>query len=122
MDLKFITFIETTYLFYMFFIFKTNYSINSAIFNDEIQNVNSFFVHDTNKKENKICDFGRVLAIIAIILAWIRVYTKNNEKIITYTISFDVLCILLAFLMNLNAVVYILPLIISEIYIINNID
>ena len=60
------------------------------------------------------------MAIVAIILAWLRVYYWNSNKdfIITNTIRFDGLCIILALLMNMNAVIYILPLIISEYYLI----
>jgi len=118
MDLTEITLLESIYLFYMFFLFKTSYSFNYAIFDKDIQSVNSFFVHNNNKYENKICDFGKVMAIIAIILAWYRVnningYSKN------ITIGFDIVCIILAGLMNMNALIYILPLVIGEIYVIN---
>jgi hypothetical protein len=120
MDVEYITLIESIYLIYMFFFFKTNYSFNLAIFNKETQNMGSFFVHDTGYNENKICKFGKYMAIFAIILAWLRVYywNTNRDCIITNTIRFDVLCVILALLMNMNAVVYILPLIISEYYLI----
>jgi len=108
----------------MYFIFKTNYSFNSAIFNKQTQNINSFFIHDTNKYENKICLFGKLMAIIAIILAFIRLYlisnNSNNLEIKTKTIIFDLICLILALLMNLNAFIYIIPIIICEIYIILN--
>ena len=117
MDLIEITLLESIYLFYMFFLFKTNYSFNYAIFDKDIQSVNPFFVHNTNKYENKICNFGKVMAIIAIILAWYRVYNINNN-IININIGFDIVCVILAGLMNMNALLYILPLVITEIYII----
>lgn len=119
-----ITLFESIYLLYMYFIFKTNYSFNSAIFNKQTQNINSFFIHDTNKYENKICLFGKLMAIIAIILAFIRLYlisnNSNNLEIKTKTIIFDLICLILALLMNLNAFIYIIPIIICEIYIILN--
>jgi hypothetical protein len=120
MDLEYITLIESVYLIYMFFLFKTTYSFDLAIFDKETQKMGSYFVHDTGYNENKICTFGKYMAIIAIILAWLRVYYWNTNKqtIITNTIIFDGLCIILALLMNMNAVVYILPLIISEFYLI----
>jgi len=117
MDLPEITLLESTYLFYMFFLFKTNYSFNYAIFDKDIQSVNPFFVHNTNKYENKICNFGKVMAIIAIILAWYRVY-NINEYSKNINIGFDIVCVILAGLMNMNALIYILPLVITEIYII----
>jgi hypothetical protein len=120
MDIQYITLIESIYLIYMFFYFKTSYSFDLAIFDKETQNLGNFFIHDTGYNENKICKFGKYMAIFAIILAWLRVYywNSNKETIITYTIRFDALCIILALLMNMNAVVYILPLIISEVYLI----
>lgn len=122
MDLKYITLIESIYLLYMFFYFKTSYSFDLAIFDKETQNLGNFFIHDTGYNENKICKFGKYMAVVAIILAWLRVYYWNTDKdsMITYTIRFDGLCLILALLMNMNAVVYILPLIIGEYYIVNN--
>ena len=73
-SIKWITLIETTYLFYMYFLYKTNYSFNYAIFDKQIQSIGNFFVHDSKYYENKICMFGKYMAILAIILAWIRVY------------------------------------------------
>jgi hypothetical protein len=122
MDIESITFLESTYLFYMFFYFKTTYSFDFAIFDKEVQSINPFFIHDTNDYQNKICGFGRLMAIIAIILAQVRIYNKDNKNIIPYIIGFDVFCIVLALLMNFNAVVYILPLIASEIYLAKNIN
>lgn len=123
MNIELITLIESIYLYYMYFIYKTNYSFSSALFDKEMNSMGSFFIHDTRHNENKICKLGKVLAIIAICLAWIRVYyidncIECNESIRKYTIFFDLMCVLLAGLMNLNALVYIIPLIITEIIII----
>jgi len=118
MQLESITIFEVIYLFYMYFLFKTNVSFSSAIFNKDVQNSGSFFIHDTNNYENKICGFGKIMAIVAIILAFVRLAYKNSDSIIYKTIIFDLICISLAFLMNLNAFIYIIPLIICEIYII----
>ena len=123
MDLEIITIFEIVYLFYMYFIFKTNYSFNSAIFNDQVQYLGYFFIHDSNIYENKICQFGKLMAIIAIILAIVRLelIKKNNYKefIFNTTIIFSSICLILAFIMNLNAFIYILPIVICELYIIN---
>ena len=96
----------------MFFLFKTNYSFNYAIFDRHVQSMGDFFVHNY---ENKICMFGKFMAILAIILAWIRVYI--NKNVYKYTIIFDLICITLAFLMNMNSFIYIIPLIFTELYI-----
>jgi hypothetical protein len=108
----------------MFFIYKTNYSFNFALYDKEIQSMGKFFVHNDGQFSNKICIFGKYLAGIAIILAWIRVYTFNNSNsnnIFDITLGFNLICIILALLMNLNSFVYIIPLILSEYYILTNI-
>jgi hypothetical protein len=100
----------------MYFIFKTSYSFNSAIFDEQVNNLGSFFIHDTNILENKICVFGKYMAILAIILATIRLYYNNSKTLFKYNLIFDLLCIILATLMNLNALVYIIPIVLCEIY------
>ena len=122
MDLEIITILEATYLFYMYFIFKTNYSFNSAIFNTQVQDLGYFFIHDSNVYENKICGLGKILAIVAIILAFIRLnLIKNNynkESIFYRTILFCSICLVLAFIMNMNAFIYILPIVVCELYLV----
>ena len=117
---KLITFIEAAYIVYMFFLFKTKYAFNDAIFDKNVQSWGSAFVHNTGHYENKICLFGKYMAILAILLGLIRLYAFYSCKqcigsIILWTIIFDVICCILAYVMNLNAFVYILPLIVSEI-------
>jgi len=108
--------IETIYLIYMFFIFKTKYSFNSAFFDKETENLGSLFVHNT---ENKICVFGKFMAVVSIILALFRFQLLKQKpdsyEIILYiSIIYYIVCIILALLMNLNAFVYIIPLIVME--------
>jgi hypothetical protein len=104
----------------MYFIFKTNYSFNYAIFDKQINSMGSYFVHDTGRFENKICLFGKFMALIAIILAFIRLSSNNKASLFYITLIFDLVCLLLASVMNLNALVYIIPIILCEIYIIYN--
>ena len=115
-----ITIFESIYLLYMYFIFKTTYSFSSAIFDKQVQNIGSFFMHNTNRYENKICSFGKLMAIIAIILGFIRLYLISNnsyKSILFYkTLIFDSICLSLALIMNLNAAIYIIPIIICEVY------
>ena len=108
--------IETIYLIYMFFLFKTKYSFNSAVFEKETENLGSLFVHNTNVYENKICVFGKFMAIVSIILAWFRfcLLKRKSENVLFISIQYYILCITLALLMNLNAFIYIIPLIIME--------
>jgi len=107
----------------MYFIFETNYSFSSAVFDKQVQSMGTFFIHNTNIYENKICGFGRLMAIIAIILAFIRLSVIYNNfehskiSIINKTLIFDIICIILAYIMNLNALIYIMPVIIGELYI-----
>ena len=120
MNLTLLTSIESIYLLYMFFIFKTNYNFSFAPLDKEIQSVNPIFVHNSNHYENKICLFGKFMAVIAIILAYLRLSLPLNASFYP-TILFDSICILLAFIMNTNALIYIIPLIIIELSIINEI-
>ena len=123
MDIKFITIIESIYLIYMFFIYKTNISFNFALFDKQIQSWGSNFIHNSNKYENKICNFGKLLAIIAIILAFYRLELlkdyQNKLIVLHGTVFFDILCIFLSIIMNINSFIYIIPLLISELMIIN---
>jgi hypothetical protein len=121
-----ITLFQTIYLFYMYFIFKTNYSFSSAVFDKQVQSIGTFFVHSTNIYENKICGFGRLMAIVAIILAFVRLciiyndYEYSKMSVINKTLIFDIICIILASVMNLNALIYIIPVVLGELYIIYN--
>jgi len=123
-----ITFLESAYLVYMFFLFKTKYAFNGAIFDQNVQSWGTAFVHNTGRYENKVCLFGKYMAILAILLGIVRLYFFYSCKqcirsIIISTILFDCVCCILAYIMNLNAFVYILPLILGELgflYILTN--
>jgi len=111
-----ITIIEAVYLFYMFFLFKTDYSIRLAPYDKGVQDLGSLFVHDTGELENKVCPFGRFMAIIAIGLGGWRALRGSGREA---TIAFDGLCLAMAAVMNMNAFVYLLPILIAEIYIVS---
>ena len=121
--IKIITIIESVYLLYMFYIYKTKFSFNSAIFDKEIQSWSSNFIHNSNKYENKICNFGKLMAVIAVIFAFYRLDLlqnfQNKLPVLYGTIIFDITCIFLSIIMNMNAFIYIIPLIIGESIIIN---
>ena len=115
------TFLESVYLLYMYFLFKTKYTFTGASFEKETESLGQMFVHNTGEYENKVCTFGKIMAILAVILATFRaqaLFTSPTYKksIIVATIVFDALCVYLAYMMNLNAFVYIVPLIFAEIY------
>lgn len=121
MDIYIVTIIESLFLVYMYFFFKTSLSFDSAIFEKKIQSLGDFFVHDTHTKENKVCAFGKIMAIVAIILAFVRAYFFKKEyatQIIFGTIVFDTVCLSLAYVMNMNAFVYVLPLMVFELYVV----
>jgi len=115
-----ITIFESIYLLYMYFVFKTKYSFSSAMLDKQVQTLGSFFMHNTNKYENKICLFGKLMAIIAIILAFIRLYLISDysykSTLFYKTLIFDSICLSLALIMNLNAAIYIIPIIVCEVY------
>ena len=105
----------------MYYFFKTSYSFSGASFEKTTESLGQMFVHNTGHYENKICVFGKIMACIAIILASIRAYLlikhpSYRRSVIYTTIAFDLLCISLAFAMNLNALFYILPIVGLEIY------
>jgi hypothetical protein len=120
MNYAIITLLEALYLFYMYFFFKTKYSLNTAILDKTVQLYGPFFLHNTGSYENKICLFGKFMAIIAIILAWLRLNHLQNPNVIIYTVSFDLVCLTLAFLMNTNAFIYLVPLVMTEIFVIQS--
>jgi hypothetical protein len=120
-DKLIVTIIESVYLIYVFFIYKTQYSVGKAPYESETQSLGSMFVHDTGKYENKICLFGKIMAIIAVILASIRIYIltrfpEYKKNLLIITVVFDALCLTLAYNMNLNSFVYLLPILLGEIY------
>lgn len=118
------TLIESLYLIYMFFIYKTSYSIKGASLEKETESIGKMFVHDTGHYENKICVFGKIMALLAIALACLRLYflqyPESETNIIYFTLGFDCLCLLLASIMNLNALVYLLPILLGEAYILTS--
>jgi len=111
-----ITLIEIIYLVYMFFFFKTNVYIGPSIAESYLNKVSEFFIHHTGNYESKICDLGRVLAILAIALSLVRLYI-GLEKSRYWNIVFLVFCLLLASILNLNSLLYIAPLFVLELYI-----
>jgi len=121
MKIPIITAIESAYLIFMYFIFKTSYSFKGAYLEKETQALGTFFVHDSGRYENKICTFGKIFAIGAVLLALVRMNLLlccpgYKKRIIVVTIVFDVLCLLLAYSMNLNSFVYLLPILPLELY------
>ena len=118
MNYTVITIAESLYLFFMYFLFKTKYSVGTAIFDKSVNNLGLFFTHNTHCNCNKVCTFGRFMAIVSIILGFVRLNYLNNPNMIMYMLGYGLTCLLVAFLMNLNAFIYLLPLVVSELIII----
>jgi hypothetical protein len=115
------TVIESIYLLYMYFFFKTTYIFNGASFEKETESLGQMFIHNTGEYENKVCMFGKIMAVLAVFLAIVRAYLllanpTYKNTIITTTIGFNIFCLSMAYMMNLNAFVYVLPLILTEVY------
>ncbi len=112
-----ITLIEWIYLLYVFFIYKTEYHIGPSLLEQSTQS-HWLFIHDTGIKENKICPLGKALALVAISLSLLR-FTTPIRKYRYWNILFDGLCVILSIMMNLNATVYLLPLLCLEWYLLS---
>ena len=115
--------IESLYLFHMFFFFKTKTGFKGSLLDPSP--LGEMFVHDTGVYENKVCTFGKVMALVAVLFWLVRLYLMNSPEykqvLFNTTIVFDLLCLTLAAIMNVNALVYILPIIPVEIYILQQI-
>ena len=109
--LLFLTLVEITYLIYMFFFFETNLHIGPSLFETQM-NSRWLTIHHTHSYENKICPLGKVLALIAIFLAYLR-YTSSG-KTRNINILIDIIALLLALTMNMNALVYLIPIVVVE--------
>ena len=98
-----ISIIEACYLFYMFYIFETNIDFN--VFSSPS---NYWFKHLVgNEKGLRICLFGQIMAIPAIIILLLRCV---NEKIANVVIKPVIYISMILSLLNMNAIVYLLPI------------
>ena len=111
--------IESVYLVFMFFFFKTkiDYSLGGLF---DIQKFGAFFVHNTGQYENKICPFGKVMAGLTVVFWLVRLFLMKGPEyrslLLKTTVIFDIVCVGLAVLMNYNAFIYIVPLMFLELY------
>ena len=117
-----LTLVECAYLFYMFFFFKTRYALGQARYEQDTQRLGRMFVHDTGHYENKVCAFGKMVALVAIALAVGRFHYATAERAGAHATTMQIgtllcggVCAVAAFHMNLTAFVYILPLLVAEV-------
>ena len=105
-----VSIIESAYLIYMFHFYKTSVHFNWNI----LPNFkNGIFKHlNGNEYGLRICPFGRQAIFALILLLLIRNFYSISKKLIfaAFVISF------ILSLMNLNAVVYLIPVWLTEIW------
>lgn len=120
-----ITTIECIYLYYMFHIFKTKYSFNHPLEYLVNDNLGNYYEHpmgiiDNNK--SKICKFGRDGSLIIIIYLISRYLILKldllSRNILMMINKIVLLIIFLLSWMNLNAVIYFLPFILFDSFVI----
>lgn len=115
-NLLIISLIECIYLIYMFHFLKTSINFNVL---PELSLVkhNDFFKHLSDDTYGlRICKFGRVVIILLIAILLVRnVYPITNFQMnVVLAISF------ILSLMNLNAVVFLIPFWLIEIFYLRN--
>jgi hypothetical protein len=116
--------VEGIYVVYMLNFFKTRYSLAHPFTYFE----NKFLYHPIGKSDTPICNicplgnYGSILLAMFLILRWI-LYTKvSNAKHNLRLFSIFILSlVVLLSLLNFNAVVYLIPYFIAEIYVIKNV-
>ena len=114
-----ISIIEAMYILYMYIFFKTKYSIHNPF--ERYLNNSELWKHpiNTGKYQNKICKIGSYASIILAIILVLRQFmcNKNNQRkcktIARWILAYWAIVSLLT---NLNAFIYIIPVIIMEVY------
>ena len=119
MNKPFLSLLELLYLYYMFIIFKTTFTINHPLETKMINKLNKIsdkkiFYHpiSSSKYESKICPFGKKVIYLLLLFLIYRIFNPNLPKKINLWIL--IITIFMS-LLNLNALLYILPYIIIEI-------
>jgi hypothetical protein len=109
-----ISIVQAIYVVYMFQYFKTTYSFETS---RKLVLSGIFFhpVEDSHTPISHICPFGHTMAYpIAIYLIGRNFVLQDNQKLKNKINLFINSLILLGSLMNINAVVYLLPFFIAE--------
>ncbi len=111
-SLLFISITESIYLIYMFYFFHTTIDFN-LIHHTYFDNIKILKHIQGNKKGLRICLFGRLILPLFICFLLIRNYYTSFHK---YWISIIITSFILS-LLNMNAMVYLLPIWCIELYI-----
>ena len=110
---KLLKIIEIVYLIYMFYFFKTTFSIHHPL-ESSLTSFSDYLKHPINNGiyESKICQFGKDAMILLITYLIIRCFINFPKLINIMIISITMIVSLL----NMNAVLYLLPFVIVEIF------
>ena len=117
--------IEAAYIVYMWNFFKTTYSFHNIWETNlmSIQNLPDFFKHQIKNTDysNKICPLGNLSAyllaiwiIISKIITPTYLSSKSQQNINLATKIIFIITAILAFIMNLNAFIYLIPVFVYE--------
>ena len=113
-QLLLISIIEAVYIYYMFNYFKTTFSIHHPL--EYLMENSAYLKHPiyTGEFENKICDFGKNASIL--IGCWLIVRNFIDYDKIKEINNILINIILIGTFMNMNALLYYLPIFILEKY------
>ena len=128
MNLYYYSLIESLYILYMYNLFKTNIFFQNPVeifLQETIFKGNKTMEHTINTVEycSKICKFGKLISVILTILIYIRyicIKNKNYTNINFFTKLTLILVIVFSLVLNMNAFIYLIPVFIYELYLLNN--
>jgi hypothetical protein len=120
-----ITIIECFYIYYMYNSFKTKISFHHPLeILIQTNSINNYIKHPINNGiyESKICKLGNHVSLVIIVYLLLRLYiiitstenSRNNVINFNYFLFSGILII--SFLMNFNAFLYLVPIYVYELY------
>lgn len=122
----YISVIEVLYILYILRYFKTNVSFHYGNIQNYFINLSQYLginknyfkhpIYYSQEPINHICPFGHQMAIVIAIFLIMRVYLLGINK---YSKKINYIVLLLIFIgsfMNLNAVIYLIPFFVMELY------
>ncbi len=114
----FTSILEGLYIIYMFNLFKTSKYIHHPF--EQLFTNHAFLKHpiSDSRYNNKICYFGKFSSYLLFI--WLILRFKIKKYKIRSRINYLIWIIvsIIAFIMNMNAFIYLLPILIIELYLI----
>ena len=115
-----VSILEGLYIIFMFNLFKTCKFIHHPF--EQLFTNHPFLKHpiSDSKYNNKICYFGKFSSYLLFIWLVIRYKIKNDNLKIKLNKIIWILVGLVAFIMNMNAFIYLLPILLIELFLIKN--